>query len=806
MGRGRARVALSVAGLASAFALPGSAAAAIPPGFADSLVAAVASPTAVAFTPDGRILVTTQPGRLRVVAGGSLLPTPALDLSARACTTSERGLLGVAVDPAFASNRSIYLFYTANAGAQCVNRVSRFTLGNDNVVSPGSEVVLLDGMPSPAGNHNGGDVQFGKDGYLYASVGDGGCDYAGNSGCAGANDAARDEHVLVGKIIRITPEGGIPPANPYTGPGTARCNVTGRTSPGLRCQETFAWGLRNPFRIAFDPNAEGTRFFVNDVGEGTWEEINLGEARADYGWNLREGPCAIHSIHDCGFAAGMTNPIYAYTRATGCASITGGAFVPVGVWPVEYDGDYLFADFVCGKIFRLEPTGGGGYAATEFATGLGVASAVAMTFGPSGSTQALYYTTYAGGGQVRKIEFTGPANRAPTAAISTSPACACGDAPLTVAFDASASSDADGDRLDYAWDLDGDGAFDDSTAVAPSRQYGVGAHTVRVRVSDGRNGTAVASVSVSSGNTAPAIAIAAPAADFRFRVGEPFVLAGNAVDAQDGPLPASALTWRVVRHHGTSHTHPWLAPTSGASVAIDAPVPEDLATAATSFLEVELSATDSHGVTTTARRSIFPRLVDLTFRTAPAGLRVTVAGEQVTGPRLVTSWEGWAFGVAAPTQRDAAGRPWTLGSWSDGGSRSHTVATGASPETYTARFVPAVQLAAIRYDARGPDRRANLNGEWVRVRNVSDEAVALTGWKLRDGDGNVYRFGRFRLEPGRAVTVHTGRGTNGAVRRYWGRGRHVWGNTRGRATLTTNSGALVDVCSYASARRDGSAC
>jgi glucose/arabinose dehydrogenase len=114
--------------------------------------------------------------------------------------------------------------------------------------------------------HNGGDLHFGKDDYLYITVGDGGCDYAGDSGCAGQKDASRDSHILLGKVLRITRDGGIPATNPYTGTDSARCNLTGRTDPGKKCQETFASGLRNPFRFAFDPNASGTRFFINDVG------------------------------------------------------------------------------------------------------------------------------------------------------------------------------------------------------------------------------------------------------------------------------------------------------------------------------------------------------------------------------------------------------------------------------------------------------------------------------------------------------------------------------------------------------------
>jgi glucose/arabinose dehydrogenase len=392
----------------------------------DVLVANVGAPTAIAFTPDGRLLITTQGGQLRVFQNGNLAPTPALDLSSRVCSNSERGLLGVAVDPNFTSNNFIYLYYTfmksppncptgqPTNGLNPVNRVSRFIFGSDNLVIPGSEIVLIDNILSPNGNHNGGDLQFGKDGFLYIGVGDGGADYAGDSGAGGANDAARDRHVLLGKILRITRDGDIPPTNPFIQSlNSARCNITGITTPTNWCQEIFATGLRNPFRLAFDPNAAGTRFFINDVGQGAWEEIDEGIPGADYGWNIREGPCANGSTTNCGPPpAGLTNPVFAYQHTSNCSasgvagnSITGGAFVPNGVWPPQFEGAYLFGEFVCGKIFLLSPNGAGVFTASEFVTGLGSASAVTIIFGPHQNTQALYYTTFAGGGQVRRISF-----------------------------------------------------------------------------------------------------------------------------------------------------------------------------------------------------------------------------------------------------------------------------------------------------------------------------------------------------------------------------------------------------------------
>ena len=390
----------------------------------DALVANIGGPTALAFTPDGRLLITTQGGQLRVYQNGNLLATPALDLSSRVCSNSERGLLGVAVDPDFTNNNFIYLYYTFNKSSTCptgqptnalnpVNRVARFILGSGNVVVPGSEIVLIDNILSPNGNHNGGDLQFGKDGLLYISVGDGGADYAGDSGGGGDNDAARDRHVLLGKILRITRDGVIPPTNPFIQSlNSARCNITGMTAPTNWCQEIFATGLRNPFRLAFDPNAPGTRFFINDVGQGAWEEIDEGIPGADYGWNIREGPCANGSTTNCGPPpAGLTNPVFAYQHTSNCSasgvagnSITGGAFVPNGVWPPQFNGAFLFGEFVCGKIFQLSPNGAG-FTPSEFVTGLGSGSAVTLIFGPHQNTQALYYTTFAGGGQVRRISF-----------------------------------------------------------------------------------------------------------------------------------------------------------------------------------------------------------------------------------------------------------------------------------------------------------------------------------------------------------------------------------------------------------------
>ena len=373
-----------------------------PEGFEDELLSNVTDASALAFLPDGRLLVASRTGSIKVYTDGSLLETPALDISGVTCSGGERGLLGLAVDPDFADNNYLYIYYTFTKDGTCpsgslenpVNRVSRFVFADDNVVDPDSETVLLDNLYSYQTVHNAGGLDFGPDGYLYVTVGDNYCDYLGDSGCAGGNDASRDQNVLIGKVLRITRDGDIPPDNPFLGDDSDRCGLTGGTEPGRRCQETYAWGLRNPFRFAFDPDSDESVLYINDVGQELWEEINLGQPGADYGWNVREGPCVNNSLDDCGPPPeGMTNPLFAYQHMDDidCEVITDGAFVPDGVWPEEYDDVYLFADYACSRVFALRGDDAGGYEMEEFLVIDDVLGPFDLTFGPHDGGQALYY-------------------------------------------------------------------------------------------------------------------------------------------------------------------------------------------------------------------------------------------------------------------------------------------------------------------------------------------------------------------------------------------------------------------------------
>ena len=384
----------SVTASVSTLAPAGPAAAAAPPaGFTDAFVTDVSRATAVEWLPSDEIAVLEQQtGRVRVGAPGRALAT-VLDLAV--CGNSERGLLGLVPDPAFLTNRHVYVYYTAPVGGGCVNRVSRFTLAGA-AIAPGTELILLDNIASTGGNHNGGDLDIDEQGNLLVAIGDAGRDPRGNSGSGGSNDAAQDLSLLNGKILRITRDGRPASGNPFAGAGTSRCSMSGVAAPSsTMCREIYAWGLRNPYRIAVDRNAGSGRFFVNDVGQNTFEEVNVGRAGADYGWPAREGACQQGRTTNCSVAPfGVTDPITAYGRSLG-SYITAGAFVPNGLWPSEYDGGYLFADGGSGNIWLRTAAGAIDYGA-PFATGaFGVTD---MTFGfDADGVMVLYYVQVGGG-------------------------------------------------------------------------------------------------------------------------------------------------------------------------------------------------------------------------------------------------------------------------------------------------------------------------------------------------------------------------------------------------------------------------
>jgi glucose/arabinose dehydrogenase len=347
-------------------------AATLPPGFVETPLASglLNRATAMEIAPDGRIFVCLQDGELRVIKSGVLLPTPFVSLPVDA--RGERGLLGVAFDPNFATNQFVYVYYTATTPA-IHNRVSRFTANGDVAVA-GSEMVLLDlENLTSALNHNGGGIHFGSDGKLYVAVGEN-----GNS----ANSQALTNRL--GKILRINRDGSIPSSNPTMFITT---NGVGTTS-GLH-RAIWAIGLRNPFTFAVQPGTGD--IVINDVGRKTWEEINEGIPGANYGWPASEGPTT-----DTRFAT----PLYAYDHGSGCA-IAGGAFYNPRTmqFPLSFVGKYFFADLCGGWIRRYDPVAD---TVSNFITG--ISSPVDLKVGADGS---LYYLAR-GSGAVFQIRYQRP--------------------------------------------------------------------------------------------------------------------------------------------------------------------------------------------------------------------------------------------------------------------------------------------------------------------------------------------------------------------------------------------------------------
>ena len=671
-------------GVRRVVAVAAPAAAKVPPGFTDQLVTPVPRPTSVSFTPDGRGVITTQTGTVRILTRGSTLAaTPALDLGARACTNNERGALGSAVDPAFASNRFVYVYWTFAKFGGCdvstaqapVNRVARYVLGDNNIIDPASEVVLLDNIPSPTGFHNSGDLEFGKDGFLYVTVGDG-----------GLSSKARRMDLYAGKVLRITRDGAPAPGNPFLGAGSDPCGRDGTNAGGQTCQEIYATGLRNPFRMAHNPNTPPgvVQAYVNDVGQNDYEEVNLLAAGADYGWNLREGRCVWGSPDNCSPPpAGLTNPTHSYRHTqTPCNAITGGAFVPNGAWAPQFDNDYLFADYVCGRILRLEPNGFGGFTKTALVTDLGQGSAVHLQFGPYQGGTALYYTVFGAQGQLRRLTFTS-GDVQPTAGLTATPTS--GAAPLAVTLDGSASFDPEGGPLTYLWDL-GDGTTAQTTSPTSSitHTYAAGSYTASLRVRDSSGQiSSPATALVSAGNSPPVATISTPSSGSTWRVNERVTLTGTAVDPEQGTLPASALTWTGLLHHNDDHVHPLLLE-SGNGLSFSFPAPEDFQATAHSYVEVVLEATDAGGLTGVATRDIQPRRVTVTLASDVPGRHVRAHGEgPFTTPTTLISWVGWRFILnALPAQNGASSA-----SWSDGGAARHSVAP-TEDVTYTATYTP----------------------------------------------------------------------------------------------------------------------
>ena len=328
------------------------------------------SPVVIAHAHDDRLFVGEQRGTVRVVRDGAVLEQPFLDITDRVRGGGERGLLGLAFPEDFAASGRFYVYYTDLNGDSVL---SRFTAAGD-VADPASEQVLLTQV-QPYSNHNGGQLAFGPDGYLYLGLGDGG------SGGDPQGNGQRLDTVL-GKLLRldVSGEGAVaPPDNPFVDREGAR-------------PEIWAYGLRNPWRFSFD--RETGDLYIADVGQNRFEEVNLQPAGSaggeNHGWNVMEGAECFQPRTGCD-AEGLVMPILTYPHGGRWGSSISGGYLYRGSAVPELRGAYVFGDFVSGRVWRADRTGGTWEVTLLHETGFNVS-----TFGEDHGGE-LYVADYGGG-------------------------------------------------------------------------------------------------------------------------------------------------------------------------------------------------------------------------------------------------------------------------------------------------------------------------------------------------------------------------------------------------------------------------
>lgn len=295
----------------------------------------------VSFTDAGnkKIFVVSQPGRIYAFSDDSLVADASLllDISSKVMAGGERGLLGLALHPDFSANGYFFVNYTrAEDGATVIARYQVSDTNPDTAFASSEQILLV--VPQPASNHNGGALAFGPDGYLYIALGDGG-------GAGDPQNNAQNKANLLGAILRIDVNSvsqglayAIPIDNPFAG-----------NTSGYR-EEIYAFGLRNPWKMSFDPGSGS--LWAADVGQNVLEEVNIIRAGANYGWRIMEGSTCFNPPANCD-TSGLVLPVWEYTHASGAGRSVTGGYVYRGSNLPALQGKYIYGDYVSGKIWAL---------------------------------------------------------------------------------------------------------------------------------------------------------------------------------------------------------------------------------------------------------------------------------------------------------------------------------------------------------------------------------------------------------------------------------------------------------------------
>ena len=733
------------AGVGWAPAAGGSAGNGLPPGFSTRRVfGGLDMPTALAFSRDRRVFVAEKSGLIKVYENlRDESPRIVANLRTKVYNAYDRGLLSIALHPDFPDTPWLYALYSFDGeigdsgdevprwgapgersdpcpdppgrnsdGCVISGRLSRLTLQGNDVVD---RKTLVHDWCQQFPSHSVGDLAFGPDGALYASAGEGAAflfaDYGqrgsppnpcgdpptgvgGNQqppsaegGALRAQDlrTTDDPTGLSGSVIRIDPETGAPlPGNPVV-------------SPDANARRIVAYGMRNPFRMAFRPDTN--EIYVADTGWERADELDLvvdpsDPAVENFGWPCYEGPRQQPLYRSAGLAicsglygdaGAVTAPFasYAHDRDLeglgGCGgaggALSGLAFYEGGPYPDRFDGALFVADYARRCMWVLYPgtTGRPDPARTHRFSSL--AYVVDLETGPRGDVFYVDITGSVG----RIVHESG--NQPPTARIRASRHW--GPLPLEVKLSGRPSSDPEGHHLRYAWDLDWDGSFDDSRRARPRRVFRrSGVHKVGLRVRDGRGAAGVDKIKIHAGNHPPKISIEAPR---RWYVGKDLELRARAVDPEDGRLPPSALAWKAGMRHcalpGECHLHPLEEKRGSAGFSFSAPDHDYPAS-----LRIRVRARDSWGLADLERIDLEPRTSRLSLRSKPPGVRLVGGTRSRRAPFSFIGIVRSRVVLGAPLEHEADGRVYEFASWSHGRKRLHSVIVRRHDATYTARY------------------------------------------------------------------------------------------------------------------------
>jgi glucose/arabinose dehydrogenase len=644
----------------------------------------ITNPTVMAFANDGRIFVAEQSGKLRVIKGNILLPNSFVSLTVD--SNGERGLIGIALDPDFTTNNFIYLYYTVNV-APIHNRISRFTANGDVVVAGSEKIILeLDDL-SNATNHNGGALAFGNDGKLYVAIGE---------NATPAN--AQNLDTYHGKLLRINKDGSAPADNPF--------NTNGVSEQKKRI---WSYGLRNPFTFSIQPTTG--KIFLNEVGQGTWEEINDASIGGrNFGWPATEG-ATTNPLY--------TTPVYSYNHSTGtpigCA-ITGGTFFNPATtnYPSEYKGRYFFQDYCKNWIYSIDPTASSP-AATAFGSSVG-GSSVSITAAPDGN---LYYLSRgtAGMGALYRIKYTVP-TLAPSIVQQPSPLTVSVGQPASFTVIASGTA-----PLTYQWKKDNTDiqfATGATYSILETQLTDAGSYKVVVTNSAGSITSNAVALTVSAiSNTKPTTKILTPEKNTLYVAGTSIRFSGQATDSEDGNLPASTFSWQIDFHHDTHiHDQPAISGVKESSFEI----PNQGETSANVWYRLILTATDSKGLTGKDSVDIYPKKSMLTLATEPSGLQLLLDGQPVATPITIESVQGILRSIGVVSPQFVGNDDYQFASWSNGGTMEQQFATPANDATFKANFSV---VTGIENLLKVENVFPNPANDWLYINRKEDSSINI---------------------------------------------------------------------------------